>query len=138
MGTNYYIEFPRCSCCGHSEPDYHIGKSSAGWCFALHVDKEKGINSLEDLKKLFIQCERIRDEYGMEISKEEMLNVITKRSWAYHRGKNPPASYKSQEEFYKLNSAIEGPNNLLRAKVDGYHCIEHGEGTYDYIVGEFS
>lgn len=29
-------------------------------------------------------------------------------------------------------------DSLIRAKVDGAHCVGHGEGTYDYIVGDFS
>ena len=37
----------------------HIGKSSSGWCFSLHVIPEQGINSLQDWVKLFIDPERM-------------------------------------------------------------------------------
>ena len=42
MGTNYYLHRPRtneCEHCGRADeaPPLHIGKSSSGWCFSLHV-----------------------------------------------------------------------------------------------------
>lgn len=38
MGTNYYLHSQDpCEHCGRSYPELHIGKSSAGWVFALHV-----------------------------------------------------------------------------------------------------
>ena len=37
-----------------------------------------------------------------------------------------------------MNYAEPGPNGLVRAKINGVHCIGHGEGTWDYITGEFS
>ena len=37
MGTNYYLN------------DRHIGKSSAGWYFALHIYPEENINSLDEV-----------------------------------------------------------------------------------------
>jgi hypothetical protein len=62
MGTNYYIELPHCLSYTESDERYHVGKSSAGWCFALHVDPDKGINDLEDIKALCKQG-RIKNEY---------------------------------------------------------------------------
>jgi len=58
MGTNYYL-YPAspCKACGRSYEAKHIGKSSAGWCFLLHVIPEEGINDLEDWKKLWYQPE---------------------------------------------------------------------------------
>lgn len=45
MGTNYYAEYqPPCPTCGRQDPPLHIGKSSAGWCFSLHVIPELGLN----------------------------------------------------------------------------------------------
>jgi hypothetical protein len=58
MCTNYYLK--------HPDGLYlHIGKSSAGWCFSLHVMPEAGINSLDEWRSLF--CDPyalIQDEYG--------------------------------------------------------------------------
>lgn len=54
----------------------------------------------------------VRNEYGERVPIEELEDIITNREW---RGKMPHRNY-----------------------VDGRHCIGHGEGTWDYIVGEFS
>jgi len=120
--------------------DRHIGKSSAGWCFSLHVYPDEGINTLDDWKKLFNDTEyTIFDEYGEEKTTEEMLDSITNRAW---RERSPSdynnAFYRSYEEFLEKNCAEEGPRNLLRHVIsESSHCVGHGEGTYDYIVGEF-
>lgn len=65
MGTNYYLEpKPPCQCCGRPFEQLHIGKSSAGWCFALHVIPERGIKDLDDWVRIWSQPEaRIVDEY---------------------------------------------------------------------------
>lgn len=108
MGTNYYhIEKP-CPTCGKGE-EKHIGKSSMGWVFALHIIPEDDLNTLNDWKSV-LQTGRIVDEYGNEISYQEMLDCITNRSH---------------------------PNGLLRRNDDEW-CAGHGEGTWDYIEGEFS
>ncbi len=77
MGCNYYT-IKKCECCGHEERK-HIGKSSAGWVFALHIEPENGINSLEDWKKYW-KDKTIINEYGEEITPDEMLDNITNRS----------------------------------------------------------
>ena len=79
MGTNYYLIKNPCSYCGRAEGREHIGKSSAGWCFSLHVTEE--IRGLEDWKRHFNE-NRIEDEYGQIVSTQRMLEIITERSWA--------------------------------------------------------
>lgn len=116
MGTNYYLY--RDTVCPHcnnpiKDSPRHIGKSSGGWCFNLHIYPEKGIHTLEDWKALWNHDSvYIKDEYGSFIPKEELEETITERSW--------------------------GDGFPLRNKVDGFHCVGHGSGTWDYIVGEFS
>ena len=129
MGTNYYIKnILSCPECGTpAAADYHIGKSSAGWCFSLHVDPD-GINNLEDIKRLW-RGRAIKDEYDSTISKKEMVAIITERSWK--------GSEQLNSEFHKLNHSEPGPNGLLRHQIDGF-CIGHGPGTYDYLIGYFS
>ena len=130
MGTNYYLKSPPCPHCGKAEEPLHIGKSSAGWCFSLHVIPEAGINSLDDWLNLFtIGSMKIYDEYDTQISKAEMVDVITNisRDWLVSAGFD-----------FESNHAEPGPNNLVRYKVDGVHCIGHGKGTWDLIAGEFS
>lgn len=112
MGTNYYLhelpgsaKYPR---------NLHIGKSSGGWAFALHVIPEDDINSLDDWRNLWNgpwTC--IKNEYGDKVSPKELEVIITKRV------------------------GMPG-KELRRSDIDGARCIGHGPGTYDYITGVFS
>ena len=130
MGTNYYWhKKPPCECCGRPYEPLHIGKSSSGWVFTLHIIPEEGINDLPDLEKLWsIPDSKIKNEYGDEILPNEMQNIITNR----YRDDAP-----SERFDYKANHAEPGPNNLVRYKLDRY-CIKHGAGTWDCVVGDFS
>lgn len=87
MGTNYYLhEKPPCPTCGHGEGPLHIGKSSAGWCFSLHIIPELQINNLGDWVDRWSQPNVvIKDEYGDAITPEEMLLVITVRHWEQYK-----------------------------------------------------
>jgi len=138
MGTNFNFKQKE----NLTGEGLHIGKSSAGWCFSLHVIPEMGINNLDDWKRYFaIDGSKIIDEYGCNHTVEEMLDrienrkscvPITEESLGLSLG-----NYKDVADFYEKNQAEPGPNNLLRHKVDGGHCIGNGEGTWDYITGEF-
>ena len=141
MGTNYYLhQKPDCECCGRPFEPLHIGKSSAGWCFALHALPERGIHDLEDWWKLWCADGAIiKNEYGERITADVMLEIVTKRSrdkrWDDLRW--PYMGYPTEEEFHYLNQSQRGPNELLRAKLGG-RCVKHGDGTWDCIIGEFS
>jgi len=144
MGTNYYSivkESEECPHCNHSTPrtEKHIGKSSFGWCFQLHVYPEESINSLNDWLPYFDKY-IIEDEYGKTVSKEDILRIITepKRSNNRNNSSSQIGSSLIRSQFLDHYQAVEGPYNLLRSRIDNTHCIGHGEGTYDYIVGEFS
>ena len=130
MGTNFYWLPSPCPTCGHGER-LHIGKSSAGWTFALHVaaqdwEAEEGLpRDLDGWRALWARPgSRIVDEYGATLTPEEMNARITQREW--------------RRSAYASNSAVPGPNGLVRHRVDGVHCIGHGEGTWDLIAGVFS
>lgn len=131
MGTNYYLyEKQDCECCGRPFDPLHIGKSSGGWCFTLHIIPGDRINTLDDWRELWHKPGTvIRDEYGKTVSMFEIEEIITAREW--------PARQTSKL-WFKENSAERGPNNLARHKIDGVFCIGHGEGPWDYVVGEFS
>lgn len=130
MGTNYY----------HIDRDgvhRHIGKSSVGWCFSLHVIPEEGINDLEDWQARWKRG-RIEDEDGDKVTPSQMLNTITKRErstwpslewWEKH--------YGSESLFHDANVSERGPNNLLRHRL-GRYVVKHGAGTWDCITSEFS
>lgn len=116
MGTNYYFhEKPACPTCGHAPAPLHIGKSSGGWNFGLHVIPERGLNELSDWIRLWVKAPKgiIKNEYGEDIDIEDMIELIIDR---------------------------HGSNGPLRAhEPDGSFCLGKGrDGTYDLILGYFS
>lgn len=121
MGTNYYwFNREPCECCKRPFQGKHIGKSSAGWCFSLHVYPDEEIHDLSDWERRF-SSGYIENEYGERVAPDSMLACIRDR-----RGKlvgERPHNW---------------PNGLSRHCVDDRHCIGHGEGTWDLIVGDFS
>lgn len=134
MGTNYYLhEKPPCGDCGRGYKPLHIGKSSGGWCFSLHAIPDEGLTSLDAwdarIRKLGVE---VLDEYGRFVSPDEMISIITERSWFESKFAG------RTREFLDQNHAEDGPNGLLRHRLDGRHCVGHGAGTYDLIAGEFS
>jgi hypothetical protein len=152
MGTNYYLhKKPPCECCGREFESLHVGKSSGGWCFSLHVIPENGINTLEDWKKLWsAPGAYILDEYGKRVSIEDLEAEITERNggnmfewwddpqwWLGIGERSFSFSYRSEADFHERNYSERGPNGLLRHRI-GDRCIAHGEGTWDCLVGEFS
>ena len=98
----------------------HIGKSSRGWCFSLHVMPQHGIHNLSDWKakveRLILEGWRIEDEYREVLTPEELWRVVERvgENWNLADGKP-----------------------LERHEIDKY-CIGHGEGLYDYLTGWFS
>ncbi len=130
MGTNYYLEEkPPCKECGREFPRLHIGKSSGGWCFGLHVIPEEGLTDLPSWVSRWHVGGQIVDEYGQKLTPDEMYLVITARSWT---------PQERLPEWYRVNYAEPGPNGLSRCSVNDFHCIGHGEGAWDLIIGEFS
>lgn len=124
MGTNYYLRTNICECCNRYD-ERHIGKSSSGWHFSLRIYQydDVSIQSLADWQEEWKKG-KIYNEYGHEVTPSEMLKNITERSW---NTSCVPCS----------DTCEPGLNNLLRHKIDGQHCVGHGEGTWDYFVGDF-
>lgn len=132
MGTNYYLLRGICECCDRERERLHIGKSSAGWVFALHVEPDNPTHPQELDGWRLAWSEpgvKIIDEYGGVVSAADMEDRITRRSWGRPDG---PAF------DHDANHSQPGPNGLVRSKIDGRHCVGHGNGTYDLIQGEFS
>ena len=137
MGTNYYlvkrVTNKACPTCGYkkeTKPQIHrhIGKSSGGWHFLVHVEPYKGIYSLDDiLPDFFNSALRIEDEYGKQVTPAQMCNIIMGR-----RGNR----IDYDVAFLEQNYAEVGLNGLLRCKKE--YCFGWGEGTWDYFTGEFS
>lgn len=155
MGTNYYL-YPRKN--ASEEEKLHIGLSSHGWCFQLHVIPEKGIHGLRDwelkwrhawdadmgawarLKRLLNSKKSfIYDEYGRKISPKDMHGIITQRKgtddWSKPSRRFP--EYQDEVYFHNMNYSMRGPSGLLRSRI-AYDCVGHGAGTWDLIQGEFS
>lgn len=158
MSTNFYLIYnelvdTECPCCGHivqEKRKRHLGKSSGGWCYSLHVYPEEGLDTFDDMKNhvedVCSDGGRIEDEYGNILTHtEEWVDIVTIR-----KGKYSPeeivkinntltgTAYRDSQHFLDKNHAIIGSNNLLRHKIDGRYCIGHGSGTWDYLVGDFS
>lgn len=168
MGTNFYLHKPLqslCEHCGRHDPEeqIHLGKSSGGWCFSLHVypgggDGVPSIYNWDEMKAWLEQQLSsgavIRSEYGDDVSFEEFGKVVTERShpkdwdsdWWAPKSFGTDLSgkpfmlpgYASEEHFHQSNHSRRGPNGLLRHRLEIGHCIGNGDGPYDYIVGEFS
>lgn len=134
MGTNYYLRKP-CPHCGQSKDDLHIGKSSGGWVFALHIIPEIGIHDLPDWRDRWGDGE-IVNEYGDIVSPEEMHNIITQREGRSFEGREW-MFYRDEAEFHAKNQSQRGPNGLLRHRL-GRYCTKHGEGTWNCMPGDFS
>jgi len=129
MGTNYYAQEDSCESCNRCDEykRYHIGKSSGGWRFSLHVKgdipdynthdyelPEGSFSCLDDWKHYLAEDNvRIFDEYRGELTLEELLKVITERSW-------------------------RGNQSDLRAHVvDNKWCVGTEGGTWDLMTGHF-
>lgn len=111
MGTNYYLykKEDTCKCCKRPFEPLHIGKSSYGWVFALHIIPEDGIHDLDDWEKLWNQEKAIiKNEYDEIISPEKMMLIITDRDSFNMRRNND------------------------------HYIHHHGTGTWDCLEGEFS
>lgn len=127
MGTNYYLQVNYCLSCGRGDA-LHIGKSSQGWAFALHVYPKNdicdgltdetmgalevsGIESWSEWKSLITAPGAvITDEYGNTIAGADMVNRITDRG------------------------GLRG----LRSHAEVDRTAKRGLGTYDYCKGDFS
>jgi len=79
MGTNYYHRTNICKHCNRYDEE-HIGKSSSGWTFSFHGDREgwelkHPITSFEDWKKILKEG-KIFDENDEEISLEDFIKLV--------------------------------------------------------------
>ena len=84
MGTNYHLKAPACTCCGRSDADHHLGKSSGGWTFGFHGNRNPENGPL--VRNLQEWTEHIREkldagwtlesEYGTPTTFEELLDLV--------------------------------------------------------------
>jgi hypothetical protein len=115
MGTNYYLKRDVCEHCGRAAETLHIGKSSYGWCFGLHVDDEHELTTLGAWREAWAQPGTvIVDEYERPLTPDAMFECITDRAAYALPGKAP----------------FRHPCN--------HNCLGPGGPGYDLIRGEFS
>lgn len=114
MGTNFYwYAKEKCNHCDREYDPIHIGKSTYGWVFSLHITNE--IKSLDDWKaKWQTPGSYIKNSYGDIISIEEMLNIIENRK--------PAVGNKLLRHNFETDSQL----------------VNRGSGTWDCFSGEFS
>ena len=133
MGTNYYLvkgehypeSDPAHPLSGILKPGtggplkIHIGKSSGGWCFSLHVYPDHGIHTLADwknfAKKMISEGWRAEDEYYFAHTPDQLWDIVERVGW------KRPADQK-----FRRHEILDG------------YCVGNGEGLYDYVIGEFS
>jgi hypothetical protein len=133
MGTNYYLHTGDCKCCGHSGEVLHIGKSSAGWHFLLHVHPDKKIHDLADWEPKFNAGGVIMDEHGDVIEPKQMMDIIIGRSktvswWEV------PQGWESWESFHLANQSERGLHGLIAHR----YKAKRTYGTYDITEIDFS
>jgi hypothetical protein len=81
MGTNYYHRTNICEHCNRYN-EHHIGKSSGGWTFSFHGERNPESNSLGGVVISFsdwksrLRKGKIFDEYGDEISFNEFIELV--------------------------------------------------------------
>ena len=124
MGTNYYTREERCSACGHRKKGRHLGKSSAGWHFALRIYPEEGIRDISDIFKLAHDAGGVVDEYGQQHSVEDFMHIVMVR-FRFDKDELPP-------HWFTENQASRGWLGLAKRRGS-----ETG-GPWDYINHEFS
>ena len=143
MGTNYYATFePPCPYYGRGGEELHIGKSSGGWCFSVHVELNNPTypHSWEDWLTWLKDSEMaIRDEYGTAVTLGELERIVTDRkSYAPTKPFVADGRYHDEDEWMLKNHATPGPFGLARHAIGDGLCVAHGAGTWDCLEGEFS
>ena len=145
MGTNYYVKTGRkikrtCSLGFEHEIDeeLHIGKNSYGWMFTLQIFPELNIGELKDWTPI-LKSGKIFNEYGEEISYEDMRSTILKRGRHEPFAKMTPAERKKL--LMKMNERNSGcyevlmdPKSLLLRTSD---CLRGRQGNYCLERREF-
>lgn len=147
MGTNYYLRKKnyKDNRFDHSDLGLHIGKSSYGWSFSLHV--VPGIaENLEDWKVLWSSRPFvIVDEYGTTVSKEEMLSIVTERgklspehNYSRLKRRHPDIPEDEWDKETHLRRHVPEFRHDERGNVDykELNKINWGLG-YDLLVGEW-
>lgn len=132
MSTNYYAHT--------GDEVLHIGKSSAGWAFALRIYGADGPDNIEEWTLAIDRADKIVDEYGNEIDAGLMLKRIQYKP-ARAVENTPPPPYTSWASFYRENECYADHHTGLFHSVPNMRTgryVNRGPGTFDYCRYEFS
>ena len=127
-----------------SPTKYHIGKATAGWCFALHVfsceDKtEPSIRSLRDWVHFWATHEgRIVDEYGSRLSIDSMLQVILGRRREVPQEVEARAQWRKKAQEYASGEGGRGEVGVLCTTARFGQNVQPGDGPYSLCWYTFS
>lgn len=130
MGTNYYTETPACEvACEHcsEKRELHIGKSSGGWKFGFQGHPDLGLISWVAWQK-FLADRPITDEYGRELSLDELRQVVEDRRAP--RGLARPIC-RVEPSAEEIAVGFGG-----RRSPDRHHY--HDPAGFDFYDGDFS
>lgn len=130
MGCSYYAELP-------DGARLHIGKSSGGWSFLLHVIPDRDLNSLADWRAFLERPDvEIFDCEDTFMDSAGLIDVITERA-DFVVG--DLRRQRSSEWQFQNHAFFDERFKLARPVVGGSGgCIRNGDGPYDLIVGDFS
>lgn len=109
----------------------HVGKSSGGWAFNLHVLPDLGITDLEDWAEL-LKYGVLKDEYGARKDPENFIESIKQRCW--HRA---PSLFGG----WSIEPVQQAVNNLVMPCTgDRYGFVYAADPTKTYFcsLGEYS
>lgn len=129
MGMNFYWVTEARSPCPHCGRPYdserkHIGKSSFGWYFALHIYPDEGINDLPDWNDRWKTGGWIEDEYGEKITVPDMVLTIACR-WGAHQSKGQDAHWFDENRAMPASFGLAVPR-----------MVRLGTGTYFLQIGD--
>lgn len=180
MGTNYYAVMNKSKFTEteildmQSEEEHieledgeflvHLGKSSFGWRFSLHIYPASGIMNWFDLQNIIHQGIVIYDEYGEEVPYDVFCGIVMDRNRDMEfpmkilANRNTPDKFEileggilggyvivndDYEYFDATGYSLDKKGNII-TPIDGRHCIGNGRNTedfcqtYDYMIGNFS
>lgn len=139
MGTNYYFVQNVCAHCQRGDERLHIGKSSFGWVFALHVRSDRDFDhrypeDLEGWRKRWAQPDSyIVNEYGDLVHPSNMEQTVSGRTGKVGEP-NPWSEHATRANYAEWDEKV----GLFRTVPDGIHCVANGKGTWDLHIGDFS
>ena len=109
----------------------HVGKSSGGWAFNLHVLPDLGITDLADWAEL-LNYGVLKDEYGGLENPEDFITAIKNRAW--QRPPNLPGRWSREPVQLAVNNLVMP----VTGDRYGYVYAADPSKTYFCSLGKYS